>query len=47
MLSWARQSSTRDKERILPYDGFFGLLKTTAVGPIVRDVVEEIDMALA
>lgn len=29
---------------ILPYDG---LLKTTAVGQILRDVVEEIDKALA
>src|SRR2546422_5231018 len=32
---------------ILPYGGFFGLLRTTPVEQIVRDVVEEIDKALA
>jgi hypothetical protein len=32
---------------ILPYGGFFGLLRTTSVEQIVRDVIEEIDKALA
>jgi hypothetical protein len=32
---------------VLPYGGFFGLLRTTPVEEIVRDVVEEIDKALA
>lgn len=32
---------------ILPYGGFLGLLRTTAVEQILRNVVEEIDKALA
>jgi len=32
---------------ILPYGGLFGLLRTTPVEQIVRDVVQEIDKALA
>ena len=32
---------------ILPYRGLFGLLRTTPVEQIVRDVVQEIDKALA
>ena len=32
---------------ILPYGGFFGLLRTTSVEQIVRDVIEEVDNALA
>lgn len=32
---------------ILPYGGFFGLFRTTPVEKIVRDVVEQIDKALA
>ncbi|WP_146148834.1 hypothetical protein [Pseudaminobacter soli (ex Li et al. 2025)] len=32
---------------VLPYGGFFGLFRTTPVEQIVRDVVEEIDKALA
>ena len=32
---------------ILPYGGLFGLLRTTPVEQIVRDVVQEIDKVLA
>jgi hypothetical protein len=32
---------------VLPYRGFFGLLKTTPIEQIVRDVVEEIDKTIA
>ena len=32
---------------ILPYGGFFGLLRTTSVEQIVRDVIDEVDKALA
>jgi pimeloyl-ACP methyl ester carboxylesterase len=31
---------------ILPYSGFFALIRTTAVEKIVRDIIEQIDMAL-